>query len=177
MRVLTRINLILENREINSMSIDHSSQRLCHLQNNQSGFTLLEILIALAIVSILAMVTIPTYQDYSIRAKIAGEMTLAEPVKKMITETFQVKGTWPTSNSEALVNAPGDYSGDYLLSVTVGSNPVPGSLTLLYDNTKLPTLGTNNSIILYPNVSGGGSISWNCDQGSMAIKYRPKTCQ
>lgn len=140
------------------------------------GFTLLEVLIAMSIVSILAMIAIPYYQDYRTRTKVAGEFGLVEPVKKRVTEEFLVKGVWPSDNSAALVNAPADYHGQYLQSVEVVDVPTAGALKLTYDNTKLPALGANNVIVFYPQ-PGDGAVSWRCDEGNMVDNFRPHTCR
>lgn len=143
-----------------------------------SGFTLLEILFVLAIVSILAMIAVPYYQDYRTRVKIAGELTLMEPVKKTVTEDFMVRGSWPSNNTEATLNAASTYHGEYLQSVQVSDTPTAGSLTLKYDSNKLPALGSNDTIIFYPiNVSNSGSVSWACDEGSMENIFRPMKCR
>jgi type IV pilus assembly protein PilA len=144
---------------------------------SETGFTLLEILIALAIVSILAMVAVPYYQDYRTRAKVAADFGLIEPVKKRLIEEFMLSGSWPVDNDSALVDAPENYHGQYLQSVEVSDQPQPGSLKLTYDNTKLPALGTNNTIIFYPQQGGSGSVSWKCDKGSMVDGFRPQQCR
>jgi type IV pilus assembly protein PilA len=141
---------------------------------SETGFTLLEVLIALAIVSILAMVAVPYYQDYRTRAKVAGDFGLIEPVKKRLIEEFMLNGNWPVDNDSALVGAPQNYHGQYLQSVEVSDQPQPGSLKLTYD---IPALGANNTIIFYPQQGGSGSVSWKCDEGSMVDDFRPQQCR
>lgn len=145
---------------------------------SEAGFTLLEVLMALAIMSILAMVAVPYYQDYRTRVKVAGEFGLIEPVKKRVMEEYLVKGSWPVDNDSAMLGPPGSYQGNYLQGVEVGRDPLPGALKLIYDNTKLPALGADNTIIFYPQQGGnGGSVYWKCDKGSMADDYRPHQCR
>jgi type IV pilus assembly protein PilA len=145
---------------------------------DERGFTLLEILIAMSIVSILAMITIPYYQDYRTRAKIAGDILIADPVRKLLIENFAINGVWPVSNADAKAGAAESYRGTYLLSVEVGETPKPGSYTLTYDNNKLPMLGSNNTIVFYPDTDGSAGVSkWLCDQGTMLDKYRPARCR
>jgi len=141
---------------------------------SEAGFTLLEILIAMAIVSILAMVAVPYYQDYRTRAKVAGDFGLIEPVKNRVMEAHMMMGSWPVDNDSASVDAPETYHGQYLQSVEVSDQPRPGSLKLTYD---IPALGGNNTIIFYPQQGGSGSVSWKCDKGSMADNFRPNQCR
>lgn len=160
------------------MSQRTTSNTVNRFRRSGNGFTLLEILIALAIVSILTMIAVPFYQDYRTRVKVAGELPLAEPVKKIILEIYMIDGFWATSNSEAKVNAADVYKGDYLQSVMIGNTPTAGALTLTFDSAKLPALGANNTLVFYPNeTAGGGSISWHCDLGTMNNRYRPKNCR
>lgn len=146
--------------------------------STQSGFTLLEVLTVLAIVSILGMIAIPFYQDYRTRVKVAGELPLAEPVKKVILEKYLIDGSWPVDNADAKVFAPETYQGDYLQSVEVSDTPQPGSVILTYKSDALPALGTNNTLIFYPKSSPNSrTFNWGCDQGTIDSKYRPKSCR
>lgn len=143
----------------------------------QRGFTLIEVLISVAIISILAMVGTPFYQAYSVRAKVGGDVVTMAPVKQLVIERYIVDDIWPVNNQQAGANDPITYFGNYVNSVTVTEQPVPGSIELNYDDTLLRVLSGKNTIVYYPVAGPNGSIaSWQCDEGTMVDRYRPKQC-
>lgn len=133
---------------------------------------------ALAILSILSMISIPLYFDYRTRIKVGTEFVLMEPVKKRLLEEFMINGQWPQSNADAHLYSKDAYAGDYLLSVEVSDEPRPGSIILTYDTEKLPALGSNNTIIFYPDVAlNNQSVGWLCDLGNLQADFRPRECR
>jgi len=142
-----------------------------------SGMTLLEVLFALAIVSILTMIAVPYYQDYRTRVKVAGELGLIEPAKKQLLEYYMSKGVWAANNAEALLDDAAAYKGNYLQSIEVSDQPQPGSLILTFDTVSLPVLGVNNTLVFYPITMGVGAVAWACDMGSMEAYFRPPNCR
>lgn len=140
------------------------------------GFTLIEILITMTILSILLMVAVPFYQDNRIRVKVAGEVPLVAPVQNRVTEAYYIDGMMPIDNASAGVGAKESYKGRWLASIEVGQVPVDGSITVSFDNVALSALGTNNTVIYYPVITNG-TVAWFCDKGSMLNKYRPKECR
>ena len=95
----------------------------------QQGFTLIELMIVVAIIGILAAIAIPAYQDYTIRAQVSEGLNLAAGAKSAITEYFQDRGVLPGSNAEAGISAPASIAGNYASSVTVAAN---GIITVAY---------------------------------------------
>ena len=140
----------------------------------QHGFTLLEILIALSVISILAVVAVPIYLDYQVRAEITEGFVMAEPVKHMVTEFHATNGTWPGSNAAAALEAPAYYKTDYVDTINVTGNAAGAVITITFS---IPALGANNTIILTPSTLAGNAITWSCVQGSVAKKFRPAVCQ
>lgn len=141
----------------------------------QQGFTLLEILVALTIVSILAMIAIPFYQDYRSRAKVGGEIGLISPFKNLVTENYYYSGVWLSSNADASLGDPSDYHGEWVESIALSDVPAPGAIVITYDNNKIPALGGNNTLTFYPQANNG-QVSWLCNAGTMENYYRPKNC-
>lgn len=142
----------------------------------QHGFTLLEILIVVAILSILMMVGTPLYQNYALRAKVSAELPLMDPLKKRVSEVFVLEDRWPLSNEDAGALQATGYNGQYLQSVEVTDDPVDGSLLLTYDTSALRALTGQNTIIFYP-VLTSNRITWECDEGTVPSKYRPVRCR
>jgi type IV pilus assembly protein PilA len=137
------------------------------------GFTLLETLIALSIVSILAVVAVPMYLDYEVRAEISEGFSMVESVKAMIIEYHDTNGTWPGSNAQAAVAAPGSFRTNYVDTITITSGAAGAAITITY---RIPALGGNNTIIFTPDVTGN-KTAWSCKQGTMINKFRPASCK
>ena len=92
----------------------------------QKGFTLIELMIVIAIIGILAVIALPAYQDYTGRAQVSEAITLMEGQKSAVVEYYADKGAWPTTNAAAGIAGATDIKGKYVAKVEVGSN---GALT------------------------------------------------
>jgi prepilin-type N-terminal cleavage/methylation domain-containing protein len=140
------------------------------------GFSLFEILIALSIVSILAVVAVPMYLNYDVRARITEGFALVDPVKIMVADYYQTTGTWPNSNQTAGVQAPEGYKTDNVASIKVDKDDTDGNslITITY---RIPALGSNNTIILTSENVSGRWIQWSCNHGTVINKFRPAACK
>ncbi|ENV8150930.1 pilin [Neisseria gonorrhoeae] len=94
----------------------------------QKGFTLIELMIVIAIVGILAAVALPAYQDYTARAQVSEAILLAEGQKSAVTEYCPNHGEWPKNNDKAGVASPSDIKGKYVESVTVENGVVTAQM-------------------------------------------------
>ncbi|EMU4177189.1 pilin [Neisseria gonorrhoeae] len=96
----------------------------------QKGFTLIELMIVIAIVGILAAVALPAYQDYTARAQVSEAILLAEGQKSAVTEYYLNNGEWPENNDKAgVASTPTDIKGKYVQSVTVANGVVTADTT------------------------------------------------
>jgi type IV pilus assembly protein PilA len=141
----------------------------------QKGFTLIELMIVVAIIGILAAIAIPAYQDYTIRAQVSEAMSLASGVRTAVSEQFQTTGVWPTDNTAAGVSDPGDISGNYVVSVTVARDGSNGSITAEFGNSANPLIAGEDFVLT--GTDQGGSVSWDCLGSSIQTKYLPASCR
>lgn len=143
----------------------------------QKGFTLIELMIVVAIIAILSAFALPAYQDYTIRTRVAEGLNLASSAKVAVTEYYTNFKKWPTSNSDAGLADASKITGNGVDKVEVGTN---GKITITY-NSKVDS--TNNTIEFSPvttNPDPGQSIKWKCATGStngVEKQYLPAECR
>ncbi|HFA4820725.1 TPA: pilin [Neisseria gonorrhoeae] len=125
----------------------------------QKGFTLIELMIVIAIVGILAAVALPAYQDYTARAQVSEAILLAEGQKSAVTEYYLNNGKWPANNGAAGVASSSSIKGKYVESVTVTNGVV---------TAKMKPSGVNKEIqgkkLSLWAKRENGSVKWFCGQ-------------
>lgn len=138
----------------------------------QKGFTLIELMIVIAIIGILAAIAIPAYQDYIARSQMTEAMSLASGQKTNVAETWSQIGTLTGINSGTNgIPAAASITGQYVDNVAVAN----GVVTATMKATGVSAGIQGATLTLTPNVAGGGSIQWSCTS-SAAQKYVPKAC-
>ena len=171
------------------------------LKKMQQGFTLIELMIVVAIIGILAAIAIPAYQDYTIRAKITEGLNLADSAKTAVAESFQ-SGSMTGLKAAAESWNTAFTRTKYVSSIAVATDT--GIITVTYDGTvAIPQLGTNNLVVISPYIntatlaaasSLSGNIDWACTSqgnttataqsmaapvvaGGVVTKYVPSNCK
>ncbi|CWT61595.1 pilin [Neisseria meningitidis] len=125
----------------------------------QKGFTLIELMIVIAIVGILAAVALPAYQDYTARAQVSEAILLAEGQKSAVTEYYLNHGIWPSDNSAAGVASSADIKGKYVEKVEVKNGVV--TATMLSTGVNKEIQGKKLSLWAKRQA---GSVKWFCGQ-------------
>jgi type IV pilus assembly protein PilA len=138
----------------------------------QQGFTLIELMIVVAIIGILAAIAIPAYQDYTIRAQVSEGINLAAGAKASISEYYMDKGVLPGTQDEAGLAAATDINGSYTTSVAWNGTVITVTYGEQANNAIL-----NQALTLVPSTSGPGSLEWNCLRTSLAAKHVPSACR
>jgi type IV pilus assembly protein PilA len=159
---------------------------------NQKGFTLIELMIVVAIIGILAAIAIPAYRDYTIRSQVTEGLNFAAAAKTAVSERFIATGNWPVDNASAGLGAPVDIKSKYVQSVTVAAG---GQITVDLGYDINPAIVAGQDTLVYtPWTSPNGDVSWQCNlypmpvaagltqsvapvDGTLISKYRPANCR
>jgi type IV pilus assembly protein PilA len=146
----------------------------------QQGFTLIELMIVVAIIGILAAIAIPAYQDYTIRAQVSEGLSLADGAKTAVGEFFTNRGVFPSSNASAGLALKATITGNYVSSVGVGTTDGSGNGILVTFSSTAPqkaNAAINNKTIGLMPASTAGSITWTCVSSTIPQKYLPSSCK
>lgn len=142
-------------------------------QQNQKGFTLIELMIVIAIVGILAAVALPAYQDYTVRAKISEPLALLGGAKTSIAEYYIATGVMPSNEVQAGVRT--NIDTDIVASLNFDGDQLTVTVKDIGGDT-----GTNNTLQFSLISTANGSPTWKCkpgDTNGIQTKYLPANCR
>jgi|SRR6056297_2501337 len=135
----------------------------------QGGFTLIELMIVIAILAILMAIAIPAYQDYSVRARVSEGVNMASSAKVAVAEHRLSEGTFPADNATA-----GYTTGETSLVTSIGIDA--GVITITYSADTRLSDAAGGTLTFTPTFTGS-AVQWSCDVGSIEAKYVPAECR
>jgi type IV pilus assembly protein PilA len=164
--------------------------RRVDMMRKQQGFTLIELMIVIAIIGILAAIAIPAYQDYTVRAKVTEGINLADAAKTAVAETYQSNGNLPATGN-ASYGLPKDTSiaGKYVTKVDVTAT---GGIQVTFGSTLGGSPTANGTLLFFRPITQNGAVAWVCGYSSVKIgsttyktigtntvpsKYLPANCR
>jgi type IV pilus assembly protein PilA len=167
------------------------------MKSIQKGFTLIELMIVVAIIGILAAIAIPAYQDYTIRSKVTEGLNLADSAKAAVAEGFQSGDVAGMDAAGIAWNAPNFTATKYVTDVNIAAGT--GIITITFDGANIPQLVGANTLIMTPSINKAalatglsGNIDWACgsvstatataqglpvNAGTILAKYVPSSCK
>lgn len=144
-----------------------------------AGLTIIELMVVIAIVSILSIIAIPVYQQYTARAKVAEGMNLAAPIKNRIAEYYQTNNAWPADNSAAGAPPPTEYETDIVETIEVSASAQDGAITITYKTSGITELTSSTNTLIYTPTPDPASqtITWECNTGTVPTWALPPRCR
>lgn len=142
------------------------------MKRKQQGFTLIELMIVVAIIGILASMAIPAYQSFTIRAQVAEGLNLSGPLKNAVASFHNDNGAFPVDNADAALEPAASYTGKYTDSIFVTG----AVISIQFGNDASAKI--SGETVTLTAQSNQGSVSWECASGGVILDtYLPSSCR
>ena len=140
------------------------------MKATQKGFTLIELMIVVAIIGILAAIAIPAYQDYTTRAKVTEGLSMADAAKSSVADYFNANNAMPADAAKAGVVS---QATDIVKGLSIANGIISVEFKAIASGVT-----DGDKIVFTPTVTSSGAITWDCVTGdTLAAKYRPANCR
>ena len=138
----------------------------------QQGFTLIEMMIVVAIIGILASMAIPAYQTYLVRAQVSEGLNLTGPLQSAVVEFYNERGNFPADNKAAAALPPANYAGEFVTGIAING----ATIAITYGNGASAAIA--GETVELTAVPGLGSLEWSCASGGVIREsYLPRVCR
>ena len=141
-----------------------------YTHKNNSGFTLIELMIVIAIIGILMAYAIPAYRDYTVRSKAGEGIVIGADIKRVVSEIYHTEGQLPNSNIDAGIGVDSGIKGANIDSVSVGNG---GVISVSFNN--LDSTLSGKKVFLTPSTVSG-AIKWRCSS-DLEDRFMPSSCR
>ena len=139
----------------------------------QKGFTLIELMIVIAIIGILAAIAIPAYQDYTIRSKVSEGLNMSGAAKLAVAETFDSTGALAADNAAYGLPSAASIAGTYVASISA----VTSLVTITFKQIAAGKVDLGDTVTLTANTTLPGSTQWTCDSTTIDSRFLPANCR
>jgi len=151
------------------------------MRMRQKGFTLIELMIVVAIIGILAAVAVPAYSDYTVRAKVTEAITAAGAAKTSVADYYYATGNLPTSNDEAGLATGSSYVTDVISDISINAGDAGGSKgTIVIGFQEIGSAPTSGTSLEFVPTESNNTLAWDCKiptTDGLPAQYAPASCR
>ena len=143
----------------------------------QKGFTLIELMIVIAIIGILAAIAIPAYQDYTIRSKVSEGLNMSGAAKLAVAETFDSSGSFKADNASYGLPAAASISATYVSAIDAAEGGADGVIHIHFHEIAAGKVDHDDEVLLTAQTGSPGAMGWVCSSPDIDARFLPANCR